>query len=234
MANPEYGLQKTQQQVLSCVVDAFVFDDPRPLGHWYGGELFNATAIVATRSIARRVQAVPWRQGLTTLRSSRLNPLNYLGRTRAGRGFGTWIADWFGRRPVAAGLAAVVTDEEVINAVRTVPEHYASSGRAIKGKSAQPLLFPELEETPLAPRTGETPKSRQRSGNRREYMGQNPNKQSTTYRKVVERMREEGKIVGEGADAKVQTSDGDWIPLNQAELSHTEDAMGYWNREGRF
>ena len=81
---------------------------------------------------------------------------------------------------------------------------------------------------------GSAPKSRQRNGKRREYMGQNPNKSSTTYRDVVDRMRQEGKIVGEGENAKVLTSSGEWIPLKDADLSHTQDAVKYWNEVGRF
>lgn len=86
----------------------------------------------------------------------------------------------------------------------------------------------------LGPTDGRETPARQRNSNRREYMGQNPNKNSTTYRDVVARMREEGKIVGEGEKAMVKIPDGTWIPLKDAELAHTEDAMIYWNREGKY
>lgn len=76
--------------------------------------------------------------------------------------------------------------------------------------------------------------ARQRNGKRREYMGQNPNKESSTYDAVVTRMREEGKIVGEGADAKVLASNGEWVPLKSADLSHAHDAVKWWNDTGRF
>ncbi|MBX9679223.1 MAG: SEC-C domain-containing protein [Gemmataceae bacterium] len=76
--------------------------------------------------------------------------------------------------------------------------------------------------------------SRQRNGKRREYMGQNPNKDSSTYDAVVARMRQEGKIVGEGADAKVLASNREWIPLKSADLSHAHDAVKWWNEVGRF
>jgi len=79
-----------------------------------------------------------------------------------------------------------------------------------------------------------TAKTRQRNGLRRQYMGQNPKTNSPTYRSVVERMRAAGKIVGEGADAKVLASDGTWIPLDEADLSHTKDAMKYWNETGKY
>jgi RHS repeat-associated protein len=78
------------------------------------------------------------------------------------------------------------------------------------------------------------PKARQRNGKRREYMGQNPNKSSTTYRDVVARMRREGKIVGEGDNAMVKASDGTWIPLKDAEFSHKQDAVKWWNEQGKY
>jgi hypothetical protein len=81
---------------------------------------------------------------------------------------------------------------------------------------------------------GATPKVRQRNTLRRQYMGQKPKTNGPTYRAIVERMRAEGKIVGEGADAKVLASDGTWIPLDEAELSHTKDAMRYWNETGKY
>jgi hypothetical protein len=65
-------------------------------------------------------------------------------------------------------------------------------------------------------------------------MGQNPNKRSSTYDAVVERMRQEGKIVGEGENAKVLTSSGEWIPLKDADLTHVKDAVKWWNETGRF
>lgn len=79
-------------------------------------------------------------------------------------------------------------------------------------------------------------KSRQRNGKRREYLGENPRKDSSTYNDVVDRMRQEGKIVGEGAEAKVKTSDGRWLPLDSPELDfvHLEDAVAYWNTTGKY
>jgi hypothetical protein len=76
--------------------------------------------------------------------------------------------------------------------------------------------------------------SRQRSSKRRQYMGQNPNKRSTTYRDVVEKMQKEGKVVGEGEKMMVQASDGTWIPIAEAELCHQIDAMKWWKEFGKL
>src|SRR5262249_19511298 len=81
---------------------------------------------------------------------------------------------------------------------------------------------------------GGAPKARQRNGKRREYMGQNPNKSSSTYEEVVARLRLEGKIVGGGGKAMGQASDGTLIPLKKADLSHKEDAVVWWNKEGKY
>jgi len=91
-----------------------------------------------------------------------------------------------------------------------------------------------LKNAPSEPVVSEAQKARQRSSKRRQYMGQNPNKSSTTYREVVARMEQEGKIKLEGGVKKVLASDGTWISLEEAELSHTQDAMNWWNQTGKY
>jgi hypothetical protein len=65
-------------------------------------------------------------------------------------------------------------------------------------------------------------------------MGQNPNKSSKTYREVLERTRKEGKIEMRDGVECVQTSDGELIPLDEADLCHTQDAMKWWNETGKY
>jgi hypothetical protein len=78
------------------------------------------------------------------------------------------------------------------------------------------------------------PMSRQRSSKRRAYMGQNPKPGSPTYEAVVRRMERDGQISERGGKKWVKASDGEWIPIEQADLAHRVDAMKWWNEEGKY
>ena len=47
-------------------------------------------------------------------------------------------------------------------------------------------------------------------------------------------MRREGKIKTVNGKDYVQASDGTWIPLEEAELSHIKDAVKWWNEIGKY
>jgi hypothetical protein len=133
-----------------------------------------------------------------------------------------------GRLVRVAGVAVDVRSEVVYN-LEVEELHCYAVGRG------QILVHNGPASSAGAPGAdGAAPKARQRNNLRRQYMGQNPKTNSRTYRSVIERMRAEGKIVGEGADAKVVASDGTLIPLDEAELSHTKDAVKYWNETGKY
>ena len=65
-------------------------------------------------------------------------------------------------------------------------------------------------------------------------MGATPGKSSKTGREVIERMRTEGKIRGSGDKIQFQASDGEWYPIAEADMSHTTDAVTWWNKTGRY
>lgn len=77
------------------------------------------------------------------------------------------------------------------------------------------------------------PKSEQAS-NRSKYMGGTPGKTSPTGRNVIERMKGEGKIKKIGGEWRFLASDRKWYLLEDADMSHIESAVSYWNRKGRF
>lgn len=64
------------------------------------------------------------------------------------------------------------------------------------------------------------------------YMGRTPGKKSKTGREVIERMTAEGRIVDSPEGKLFLDGNGDWRPLKDADMSHIESAVEYWNREG--
>lgn len=77
---------------------------------------------------------------------------------------------------------------------------------------------------------------------RDQYMGSTPDKFSRTGREVLERMRTEGKIQGEGDllrgnpnNLKVQDRDGYWHRIDEKiDMAHTTDAVSWWNAFGKY
>lgn len=61
-------------------------------------------------------------------------------------------------------------------------------------------------------------------------MGSTPGKKSKTGRKVIERMKAEGKISDDGKRFKYN---GNWYDISQADMIHIVDAVSWWNDVGR-
>ena len=79
-------------------------------------------------------------------------------------------------------------------------------------------------------------------GNRRmQYVGPTPSKHSRTGREVIERMRKEGRIQGEGPllrqnpnNLRVLGSNGNWHLIDEnIDMAHIVDAVSWWNQTGR-
>lgn len=47
-------------------------------------------------------------------------------------------------------------------------------------------------------------------------------------------MRKDGKVQDIAGEAYFQASDRNWYPLREADMSHTVDAVTWWNKTGRF
>ena len=97
--------------------------------------------------------------------------------------------------------------------------------------------IPEAEK-PTKPETEQIPESEQTNlndfcGPKRElYVGDTPSRFSDTGQKVIEKMRNEGKIRGDGGNLEFQDSKGTWHPIKDADMGHKEPAVVWWNREG--
>lgn len=67
------------------------------------------------------------------------------------------------------------------------------------------------------------------------YLGRTPGKSSRTGGEVIERMRTEGKIDTDLAgNTRFKASDGNWYPLDEADMAHKVDAVKWWNDGGRL
>lgn len=71
---------------------------------------------------------------------------------------------------------------------------------------------------------------------RRRFVGYTPSKWGPIGRKVIDRMRTEGRIMGSGyKNIHFLDADGNWYHIKEAHMSHRlEDAVDYWNRRGGF
>lgn len=70
---------------------------------------------------------------------------------------------------------------------------------------------------------------------RLEYLGATPNKKSKTGLEVIERMKKEGSIRTneDGITQFKSKQNGEWYPLEDADMSHITDAVTWWNDVGR-
>ncbi|GKQ48979.1 hypothetical protein PSTH2693_27505 [Pseudomonas syringae pv. theae] len=70
---------------------------------------------------------------------------------------------------------------------------------------------------------------------RTDYVGRTPGKSSKTGRAVIEDMRSQGRIRGEGVDMTFKSSkDGKWYSVTEADMAHKTDAVTYWNTKGGY
>jgi RHS repeat-associated protein len=101
----------------------------------------------------------------------------------------------------------------------TVIEDAASGGT----KAVETTGIPEPQPPVSAPRVSK----------RQLYMGKTPGKGSKTGREVIERMKAEGRIVeAEDGTLQVRCPGGDCVDMSATDMSHLDDAVKYWNREG--
>ena len=74
--------------------------------------------------------------------------------------------------------------------------------------------------------------------NRLRYLGRTPGKSSRTGREVFERMRNEippTARIGRGGKKEFWDPDNSlWRDVREADMGHIEDAVTWWNREGRI
>jgi RHS repeat-associated protein len=81
-----------------------------------------------------------------------------------------------------------------------------------------------------------------RASAREMYMGATPDKFSRAGRVVLERMRAEGLIQGEGPllrgnpnNLMLKQADGTWVRIDETiDMAHRIDAVSWWNEAGRF
>jgi hypothetical protein len=98
------------------------------------------------------------------------------------------------------------------------------------------LVHNNNDECSIVPDVGSGPTSL-----RQQYMGRTPDKFSRTGRAVVERMRGQGLISGDGPllrgnpNGLMLSTDSGWQTIDSTvDMAHTTDAVSWWNNTGRF
>ena len=94
----------------------------------------------------------------------------------------------------------------------------------------------------VAPPNSPSPAAERAVRLREQYMGRTPSKYSRTGQDVVERMRGEGAIDGEGPltrgnpnGLQLRTPDGTLHRIDETiDMAHRTDAVTWWNQQGRF
>ena len=68
---------------------------------------------------------------------------------------------------------------------------------------------------------------------RLQYLGKTPGKKSATGKKVIKRMEGEKKIREINGSKEVLGPDGNWHDIVKTDMGHKDDAVSWWNKEGR-
>jgi len=157
------------------------------------------------------------------------------GRRQVGRVYTESAAPVVGAVAAAESLPALVQ-----NTRKFVQRAWRSLDEAVEtapGVAPQSRVVPLEGDRPPAfrfepPLEGPPPKNAAPS-KRLEYMGKTPGKASRTGREVIERMKQEGRII-EAQDGGLHLVDqsGKTVPLTATDMGHLEDAVKWWNREG--
>ena len=70
---------------------------------------------------------------------------------------------------------------------------------------------------------------------RTQYLGRTPSKNSATGRQVIDNMRAQGRIRGEGENMEFYSEKGQqWYPIAEADMAHKTNAVTWWNTEGKY
>ena len=65
-------------------------------------------------------------------------------------------------------------------------------------------------------------------------VGRTPGKSSATGRAVIQRMEAQGKIMDDPVLGRMfKGSDEQWYPMEYGDMSHSTDAVSWWNATGR-
>jgi hypothetical protein len=129
-------------------------------------------------------------------------------------------------------LTAAAVAELSANLTREAPEvlEIAEGMKTAEGagSTAEAAANAGQEADAAADATPSKPKSL-----REQYVGRTPGKNSRTGQAVQARMRAEGTLRDGPEGTEFKASDGEWYPLEDADMSHKTDAVKWWNETGR-
>jgi len=113
---------------------------------------------------------------------------------------------------------------------------------ASRAQTLEKFIYRIDSDLPVASTVEEGARTARRTSSRELYMGATPDKYSRTGREVLERMRAEGGIEGEGPllrgnpnNLHLIGDEGQLIRIDsRVDMAHTVDAVTWWNNTGRY
>ena len=168
-----------------------------------------------------------------------------LRQSKLPKAFADWVEqNWEDllRNPKLQSAKAepVSSAAEASNAVS--PSQLKAAGDRLEQPAINPVGqdLPSVEPSSIKPTN--PPNSVNTTSDRLQYMGRTPNKYSRTGREVLERMRSEDLIEGEGPllpgnpnELKVLGPDDEWYNIDRTvDMAHKTNAVEWWNEKGRF
>jgi hypothetical protein len=169
------------------------------------------------------------------------------GTFEAGRIFGTVLVDVVAL--LGSGVAVARAATKVPRLLRLARSRGLNAaggggGGAARAAAREAPLTPSQLRAQSAPAAGTAPApaasrpAPRTKSLREQYLGRTPGKSSRTGRQVQERLENLSppklKMDPVTGEKIFQASDGNWYPLRQADMSHTPDAVRWWNETGRF
>lgn len=176
------------------------------------------------------------RAGIGYIRNIRaVNEVSSVGRLAFGGQRGTVDLRLVGDVPIANTSGEVLTASAPINNIKKIINSNVSDG------SFTEIRFGENRELYAklpAPSDPQVLRWQRMNGdglsNRDKYMGATPRKNSGVGLQVQDRMRSEGLLKGENNNRQILGQDGQWYPIDVADMGHIEAAVDYWNNTGRY
>ncbi|HVE86685.1 MAG TPA: GH-E family nuclease, partial [Myxococcales bacterium] len=193
----------------------------------------NSPAEAGGDEIATTIQIVT---GLVGLLKKAPALLGKLGAVAGATGDAALAGDAARLESAVAGTekAVATTEKAVANTEKAVASTEKAAGTATEaGKGEQAAA--KGEQAAAQPGKNGAKVTKAPMSLREKYMGRTPGKGRPTGQKVIARETAAGTVREGPNGLEFQSKvDGQWYPINQADMAHNVDAVKWWNETGRF